>query len=84
MNRSLEKRLNAAHLVEQDIDERLRERDLAAVQTRILYFDQLTKDYANVTNRRSGLYGLSFVATAIYNKVRVSNQTLLTQPTHDE
>ena len=71
--RSLEKRLNAARLVEQDIDERLRERDLAAVQTRILYFSQLTQDYTNITNRRSGLFGLSFVGMAIYQKLRVSS-----------
>ena len=36
--KSLEKRLGAARLIEQDIEERLKERDLAAVQTRILYF----------------------------------------------
>ena len=74
--RSLEKRLNAARLVEQDIDERLRERDLAAVQTRILYFSQLTQDYTNITNRRSGLFGLSFVGMAIYQKLRVSKFTI--------
>ena len=65
-HRSLEKRLHAARLVEQDIDERLRERDLAAVQVRIVFFSQQAQDFTNITNRRSGLFGLSFVGMAIY------------------
>ena len=67
---SLEKRLHAARLVEQDIDERLRERDLAAVQVRIVFFSQQAQDFTNITNRRSGLFGLSFVGMAIYQKLR--------------
>ena len=39
---------------------------------RILYFSQLTQEMANITNRRSGLFGLSFVGMAIYQKLRVS------------
>ena len=67
---SLEKRLHAARLVEQDIDERLREHDLAAVQVRIVFFSQQAQDFTNITNRRSGLFGLSFVGMAIYQKLR--------------
>ena len=70
--RSLEKRLSAATIIERDIEERLRDNDYASVSTRILYFKQLTQDFSNITNRRSGLFGLSFVGMAIYHKLRVS------------
>ena len=70
--RSLEKRLSAATIIERDIEERLKDNDYASVSTRILYFKQLTQDYQNITNRRSGLFGLSFVGMAIYHKLRVS------------
>lgn len=40
---------------------------------RILYFSQLTQEMTNITNRRSGLFGLSFVGMAIYQKLRVSS-----------
>lgn len=36
--RSAEKRLSAANLVERDIEDRLRDNDYTAVSTRILYF----------------------------------------------
>ena len=76
MHRSLEKRLHAARLVEQDIDERLRERDLVAVKVRIVFFSQQAQDFTNITNRRSGLFGLSFVGMAIYQKLRQNDHQL--------
>ena len=53
------------------MNKKLQERDLASVQTLIIFFTQYTEDPSNVTNRRSGLFGLSFVGMAIFQK-RVS------------
>ena len=77
--RSAEKRLSAASIVEQDVENRLKDNDYSGVSTLILYFKQLTQDYQNITNRRSGLFGLSFVGMAIYRKLQVS----LTHPNAD-
>ena len=55
--RSAEKRLSAANLVERDIEERLKDNDYTAVSTRILYFKQLTQSTRDPLKRNAVIMG---------------------------
>ena len=62
----MEKRSNATKLVQQDIEDFAGKEEWEQIKLRIAFFERLTLDQTMATSRRSGLYGLSVVAVALY------------------
>ena len=69
--RSLEKRKAAAMEIQREIEDMILHKDDNAIENKIKQFDLCTQE-DNTTKKRAGLYGISVVTVALYQKVRKS------------
>lgn len=67
-DRSLEKRSTATNQVKADIEELAVKGDNEGIKLRIMVFEKLTQEWSTYTSRRAGLYGLSAIGVALYQK----------------
>jgi len=65
VSRSIEKRKQAAADIQQVIEELVSRRNEDEIKNKIRSFSMLTED-ENPSKRRTGLYGLSVIAVALY------------------
>ena len=71
--KSMEKRSNATKQVQQEIEELAAKGDMEAIKIKVFGFTKLTEDFSQAAYRRAGLYGLSAIGVALYQR-NVSQQ----------
>jgi hypothetical protein len=75
--RSLEKRKAAALEIQREIEELVQRKDEAQIEAKIKQFDLCTQEEITM-RKRAGLYGISVVTVALYQKVSVFIQATTT------
>ncbi len=64
----MEKRSNATKQVQQEIEELAVKGDMEAIKIKVFAFTKLTEDFSQAAYRRAGLYGLSAIGVALYQR----------------
>jgi hypothetical protein len=66
--------------IQREIEELMARKDDVAIENKIKSFDLCTQE-DNVTKKRAGLYGISVVTVALYQKVRIRGLNLRNRTT---
>ena len=66
--KSMEKRSQATKIVQNEIEELAGKGDMEAIKIKIVAFTRLTEDFSQAAYRRAGLYGISAVGVALYQR----------------
>ena len=64
----MEKRSNATKQVQMEIEDLAGKGDMETIKMKIIAFTKLTEDFSQANYRRAGLYGLSAVGVALYQR----------------
>lgn len=66
--KSMEKRSQATKQVQTEIEDLHARNELDQIKNKIDVFKKLTEDYSQANFRRAGLYGLSAIGVALYQR----------------